>query len=185
MTVDGLGYQAAPRCGGASELGQQQTTEHYELLAKYRQGGRIIAIDSRWQGRPKPIHLLYRERSNLPRRTQLLRDYLLEHDPQADLGTVRRSPYPIEGKKAGDVAVATDYNRGCFSYPQEPSSCSVTLCSGPTISSSPNNFTMPFWGALAMIPVCWIPRDATFTLLLTASLPLPNPSMASLTQRVN
>ena len=53
------------------------------LLAKHRQSGRIVAIDSRWQGRPKPIHLLYRERSNLPRRIQLLRDYLLEHAPQA------------------------------------------------------------------------------------------------------
>ena len=53
------------------------------LLAKHRQGGRIVAVESRWQGRPKPIHLLYRERSNLPRRIQLLRDYLLEHAPQA------------------------------------------------------------------------------------------------------
>ena len=53
------------------------------LLAKHRQGGQIVAVESRWQGRPKPIHLLYRERSNLPRRIQLLRDYLLEHAPQA------------------------------------------------------------------------------------------------------
>lgn len=52
------------------------------LLARHRQNGQIIPIESRWQGRPKPIHLLYRERDHLPHRIQLLRDYLLAHAPQ-------------------------------------------------------------------------------------------------------
>lgn len=58
------------------------------MLGEHRPSGRIVAIDSRWQGRPKPIHLLYRERSNLPHRIQLLRDYLLEHAAKAANGQI-------------------------------------------------------------------------------------------------
>jgi LysR family transcriptional regulator AphB len=51
------------------------------MVAPYIAAGKLQIVLPEWQGRQRPVYLLYRDRVNMPHRLRLLIDFILEQIP--------------------------------------------------------------------------------------------------------